>query len=170
MRPWDGIISDEEQRAYGAAGFGRPSGIGTRPGQRIFKRWQHHRIGEIQQRRAGPPGFRVRLRLLERGAAVGGEKIPAECSAGAFRQALERRPVERSDGHALGDQLGFSLADQRAFVDSQHLNACHRQRQYEQIHQDQNRSQTNPARHDSGVGQPVADPMHGLNGVRSDLA
>ena len=26
MRPWDGIISEEEQRAYRAAGFGRPSG------------------------------------------------------------------------------------------------------------------------------------------------
>ena len=31
MRPWDSIISDEEQRAYHAAGFGRPSGLGTRP-------------------------------------------------------------------------------------------------------------------------------------------
>lgn len=31
MRPWDNIISEEEQRAYRAAGFGRPGGIGTRP-------------------------------------------------------------------------------------------------------------------------------------------
>ena len=31
MRPWDGIISEEEQRAYRAAGFGKPSGIGKRP-------------------------------------------------------------------------------------------------------------------------------------------
>jgi len=31
MRPWDGIISEEEQRAYRAAGFGKPSGMGTRP-------------------------------------------------------------------------------------------------------------------------------------------
>lgn len=31
MKPWDGIISEEEQRAYAAAGFGRPSGIGSRP-------------------------------------------------------------------------------------------------------------------------------------------
>jgi nicotinamidase-related amidase len=31
MRPWDGIISEEEQRAYRAAGFGRPSGLGRRP-------------------------------------------------------------------------------------------------------------------------------------------
>lgn len=31
MRPWDGIIPEAEQRAYRAAGFGRPSGLGTRP-------------------------------------------------------------------------------------------------------------------------------------------
>ena len=31
MKPWDKIISDEEQRAYHAAGFGRPSGMGKRP-------------------------------------------------------------------------------------------------------------------------------------------
>ena len=31
MRPWDHIISEEEQRAYHAAGFGRPSGFGRRP-------------------------------------------------------------------------------------------------------------------------------------------
>jgi maleamate amidohydrolase len=30
-KPWDGIISEEEQRAYQAAGFGRPSGVGRRP-------------------------------------------------------------------------------------------------------------------------------------------
>lgn len=31
MRPWDGIISEEERKAYRAAGFGRPSGVGDRP-------------------------------------------------------------------------------------------------------------------------------------------
>lgn len=31
MRPWDNIVSEEEQRAYRAAGFGRPGGIGARP-------------------------------------------------------------------------------------------------------------------------------------------
>jgi nicotinamidase-related amidase len=31
MRPWDGIISSEEQDAYRAAGFGRPSGLGHAP-------------------------------------------------------------------------------------------------------------------------------------------
>jgi maleamate amidohydrolase len=29
--PWDGIISEEEQRAYRASGFGRPTGLGRRP-------------------------------------------------------------------------------------------------------------------------------------------
>jgi maleamate amidohydrolase len=29
--PWQGIISPEEERAYDAAGFGRPTGIGRRP-------------------------------------------------------------------------------------------------------------------------------------------
>lgn len=31
MKPWDKVISEEEQRAYRAAGFGHPSGIGERP-------------------------------------------------------------------------------------------------------------------------------------------
>ena len=30
-RPWDGIIPEEEQKAYRAAGFGRPTGLGKRP-------------------------------------------------------------------------------------------------------------------------------------------
>ena len=29
--PWDGIVSEEEQRAYRAAGFGRRTGLGMRP-------------------------------------------------------------------------------------------------------------------------------------------
>jgi nicotinamidase-related amidase len=31
MKPWDDVISAEEQRAYAAAGFGRTSGLGQRP-------------------------------------------------------------------------------------------------------------------------------------------
>lgn len=31
MKPWDGIISEEEQRAYAAAGFGKPTGMGRKP-------------------------------------------------------------------------------------------------------------------------------------------
>jgi maleamate amidohydrolase len=31
QQPWDGVIPQAEQEAYQAAGFGRPSGIGTRP-------------------------------------------------------------------------------------------------------------------------------------------
>lgn len=31
MKPWDGIISEDEQRAYGAAGFGNRAGLGRKP-------------------------------------------------------------------------------------------------------------------------------------------
>src|SRR3954454_3210594 len=31
MKPWDGIISEDEQRAYRAAGVGRAPGLGDRP-------------------------------------------------------------------------------------------------------------------------------------------
>jgi maleamate amidohydrolase len=30
-KPWHGIISENEQKAYNAAGFGRPTGLGRRP-------------------------------------------------------------------------------------------------------------------------------------------
>lgn len=44
MRPWDGIISEEEQRAYRAAGFRRPTGVGKRPALLII---------DVQYRTAG---------------------------------------------------------------------------------------------------------------------
>jgi nicotinamidase-related amidase len=31
QKPWDGIISEDEKRAYAAAGFGRRTGLGARP-------------------------------------------------------------------------------------------------------------------------------------------
>ena len=36
MKPWDGIIPEQEQRAYRAAGFGKPTGFGKRPGLLII--------------------------------------------------------------------------------------------------------------------------------------
>ena len=36
MRPWTGIITDEEERRYASAGFGGTGGIGTRPGLLII--------------------------------------------------------------------------------------------------------------------------------------
>jgi maleamate amidohydrolase len=36
MKPWDGIIPEEEQSAYRAAGFGKPTGLGQRPGLLII--------------------------------------------------------------------------------------------------------------------------------------
>lgn len=45
-QPWDGIISEEEQRAYGAAGFGRPTGIGRRPALLIID-VQYRTVGTV---------------------------------------------------------------------------------------------------------------------------
>ncbi len=36
MRPWTGIITDEEERRYGAAGFGGAGSVGRRPGLLII--------------------------------------------------------------------------------------------------------------------------------------
>lgn len=47
-RPWDGIISDEEKKAYGAAGFGKPGGLGTRPGLLIID-VQYRTTGTVEQ-------------------------------------------------------------------------------------------------------------------------
>jgi nicotinamidase-related amidase len=46
MKPWDGIISEEEQKAYQAAGFGRSSGIGRRPALLIID-VQYRTIGTV---------------------------------------------------------------------------------------------------------------------------
>jgi len=46
MRPWDGIIGDEEMRAYDAAGFGRPSGFGKRPALIIID-VQYRTVGTV---------------------------------------------------------------------------------------------------------------------------
>src|SRR5690606_20101531 len=45
LKPWDGIIPDEEQRAYTAAGFGKPTGLGKRPALLII---------DVQYRTVGP--------------------------------------------------------------------------------------------------------------------
>ncbi|HEY9278531.1 MAG TPA: isochorismatase family protein [Eoetvoesiella sp.] len=48
MKPWDGIISAEEQRAYRAAGFGRASGLGKRPALIIID-VQYRTVGTTSQ-------------------------------------------------------------------------------------------------------------------------
>ena len=48
MKPWDGIISEEEQKAYQAAGFGRSSGIGHRPALLIID-VQYRTIGTVSR-------------------------------------------------------------------------------------------------------------------------
>jgi nicotinamidase-related amidase len=46
MKPWDHVISEEEQRAYRAAGFGHPSGIGSRPALLIID-VQYRTVGTV---------------------------------------------------------------------------------------------------------------------------
>ena len=48
MRPWDGIISDDEQKAYRAAGFGKPTGMGTRPALLIID-VQYRTTGTVEK-------------------------------------------------------------------------------------------------------------------------
>ena len=47
MNPWDDVISEEEQRAYGAAGFGRPSGLGARPALLVID-VQYRTVGSVR--------------------------------------------------------------------------------------------------------------------------
>ncbi|MYZ45205.1 isochorismatase family protein [Schauerella aestuarii] len=47
-KPWDNIISEDEQRAYRAAGFGRPSGLGVRPALLIID-VQYRTVGTTPQ-------------------------------------------------------------------------------------------------------------------------
>lgn len=48
MKPWDDVISAEEQRAYAAAGFGRTSGLGKRPGLLIID-VQYRTVGTVRK-------------------------------------------------------------------------------------------------------------------------
>lgn len=48
MRPWDDIISADEQKAYRAAGFGRPTGMGTRPALLIID-VQYRTTGTVEK-------------------------------------------------------------------------------------------------------------------------
>jgi maleamate amidohydrolase len=48
MKPWDDVISAEEQRAYNAAGFGRASGLGQRPALLIID-VQYRTVGTVRK-------------------------------------------------------------------------------------------------------------------------
>ena len=45
-KPWDNIISEDEQNAYNAAGFGRPTGMGQRPALLIID-VQYRTVGTV---------------------------------------------------------------------------------------------------------------------------
>jgi nicotinamidase-related amidase len=48
MRPWNGVITEEEERRYQAAGFGRPGSAGRRPGLLIID-VQYRTVGTRRQ-------------------------------------------------------------------------------------------------------------------------
>ena len=56
--PWAGIISDDEQKAYRAAGFGRKTGLGKRPALMIID-VQYRTVG-TKPRRSGSPSRNFR--------------------------------------------------------------------------------------------------------------
>lgn len=66
MRPWDGIISEEEQRRYRAAGFGKSSGMGKRPALLVI---------DVQYRTVG-------TRPMPFWQAI--EEFPTSCGEGAW--------------------------------------------------------------------------------------
>src|SRR3954453_17138734 len=63
MKPWDDIISADEQRAYPLAGFGRPSGLGHRPALLII---------DVQYRTTGTEPRPVWAALKESPTSWGG--------------------------------------------------------------------------------------------------
>jgi len=75
MRPWDGIITEEERRAYRAAGFGRPSGWGRRPGLLII---------DVQYRTVG-------TRPMPFWQAI--EEFPTSCGEVGWRAVREIEPL-----------------------------------------------------------------------------
>ena len=48
MRPWNGVITDEEERRYQAAGFGRPGSVGRRPALLIID-VQYRTVGTVRK-------------------------------------------------------------------------------------------------------------------------
>ena len=48
MRPWNGVITDEEERRYHAAGFGRPGSAGQRPALLIID-VQYRTVGTVRK-------------------------------------------------------------------------------------------------------------------------
>ena len=95
MKPWDGIIPQEEQEAYRAAGFGRRTGLGQRPALLIID-VQYRTVGTTPAPVLG--GDQGIPDLLRRGrlgcgaqdrAAAGA--VPRQWLAGALSLRVARR-------------------------------------------------------------------------------
>src|ERR1700688_4857001 len=91
-RPWDGIISAEEQSAYNAAGFGRTSGLGKRPALLII---------DVQYRTVGttPKPFWEAIKEFPTACGGVGDSRPADIAAsgGKFLDRLPERFRRRAD-------------------------------------------------------------------------
>ncbi len=86
MRPWDGIIPEAEQRAYRAAGFGRPSGLGTRPALLII---------DVQYRTTGTEPRPFWEAIREFPTSCGDVAWAAAILAWCVRRLAGRRPQPR---------------------------------------------------------------------------
>ena len=75
MRPWDGIISEDEQKAYRAAGFGKPTGMGTRPALLII---------DVQYRTTG---------TVEKPFWEGIKEFPTSCGDVAWNAVRHIQPI-----------------------------------------------------------------------------
>ena len=62
MNPWDGVVTEEEKEIYRAAGFGKPSGMGSRPALLII---------DVQYRTVGTTPAPVREAVKEFPTACG---------------------------------------------------------------------------------------------------
>jgi maleamate amidohydrolase len=83
MKPWDGIIPTEEQEAYWAAGFGRPTGIGEKPALLII---------DVQYRTVGSEPRPIREAIKEYSTACG------EVGWAAVRNISRLLPLFRQNG------------------------------------------------------------------------
>ena len=105
MKPWDGIISEEDQKRLPAAGFGRPGGVGKRPALLDHRRAvpdRRHDADAVLGGHQGVPDVLRRGRLerdaQHRDAARG---VPPQRLAGALparraeEQGHRRRPPRR---------------------------------------------------------------------------
>ena len=101
MKPWDGIVSEEDQKATYAAGFGRPGGVGKRPALLVI---------DVQYRTIGTKPMPFWDAIKE---------FPTSCGEAGWN-AMRHPPADRRiprlgarQGHADGVRLQRAAADRQ---------------------------------------------------------